>query len=283
MNSQLKKVKVVFFGTPDFVVPILEKIRENIQLTAVVTAPDKKVGRKQTLTPTPVAQAAQKNNLPVLKPERLDEEFIKNNFKILDVDLFIVAAFGKIIPQNLLNIPKFGSLNVHPSLLPKYRGPSPIQNAVLNGDKTSGISIIKMDEQTDHGPIVYTREIMLSHNDNFQTLGTKMFAQAADLLTQIIPEYLAEKITPQPQNDQKATYTKIITKEDGYFNIDNPPSLEKLDKMVRAYYPWPTVWTKWEGKIVKFLPDKMVQMEGKTKVKLEEFLRGYPNFPIKTI
>lgn len=271
--------RVVYFGTPDFSAQLLEKLIEHqgLNIVAVVTAADKPAGRKQIITSSPVAQVAQKYNIPVLKPEKLDENFY-SQLVALNPELFVVAAFGKILPSKILDIPEFGSLNVHPSLLPKYRGPAPLQNAILNGDEISGISIIKMDEQMDHGPILYAKEIRLSHNDNFQTLGTKMFLEAAHILIQVIPEYLAGKTTPQPQNDKLATYTKIITKEDGYFNIANPPSKEALDKMIRAYYPWPTAWTKFNNKIVKFLPDKMIQMEGKKAVTLEEFLRGYPDF-----
>jgi len=222
-----------------------------------------------------------------------------------------VAAYGKIIPQFILDIPKYGALNIHPSCLPKYRGPSPIQTTILNGDKTSCITIIKMDAKMDHGPIVATREISLSEKDTFDSLSKMMFNEGAQLLTQIIPEFIEGKIQSVEQNHKNATFTKIIHKEDGYFDINNPPSPEKLDRMIRAFHPWPTVWTRWQGKIVKLLPscchpersegslsssetsseilrstqnDKfLVQMEGKKAVKLEDFLRGYPDFPIKNL
>ncbi|MDO8498659.1 MAG: methionyl-tRNA formyltransferase [bacterium] len=289
MKSQLK---IVFFGTPQFVVPVLEKLAENFQVVGVVTAPDQKAGRKQLLTPSPVKLASQGQawEANVLTPQKLDPTLAEQLTKI-HPDLFVVAAYGKIIPQNILDIPKFGALNIHYSLLPKYRGASPIQEALLNGDKVSGTSIIKMDAKLDHGPIVSTKEIRLSESDNFESLNTIMTKETIPLLLKTIPDFMTGKIKLQVQDDTMATYCSIIKKEDGFFDINNSPPLEKLDRMIRAYYPWPTAWTKWpfdkaqgkNNKIVKLLPQNMVQIEGKKPVKLEEFLRGYPDFPIKTL
>lgn len=304
IKSKKPEVRIVYFGTPDFSALVLEKLIEFCQnptshiggvilnddvnppaftLQAVITQPDKPVGRKQILSASPVAQLAQRNNIPTLKPHKLDEEFIKNHLSFLDCDLIVLAAYGKIIPQEVLDIPKYGALNIHPSCLPKYRGASPIQNAILNGDKTTCLSIIQMDEKMDHGPVIYTKEFTLAYNDNFQTLSTKLFSEAAESLPKIVVDFISGKINPQLQNDAEATFTKLIKKEDGYFDLNNPPALEKLDRMIRAYYPWPNAWTKWEGKIVKFYPENLVQMEGKKPVKLEEFLRGYPDFSLKQL
>lgn len=276
------KPKIIFFGTPIFAVPVLKALLTNFQVQAVVTAPDKPVGRKQILTPSPVAEYATKKNIPVLKPEKLDENFIKNHISLLDSNLFIITAYGKIIPQAILDIPKFGALNIHPSLLPKYRGPSPIQSAILNGDKVSGITIMLADKKMDHGPVVATKKIGLSDQDTFESLSKKLFEEGANLLIKIIPDFIAGKIKPIPQNDTKATYTKIITKSDGYFNLENPPSTKTLERMIRAYYPWPIAWTRWKGKVIKLYPDGLIQMEGKKPTKLENLLRGYPNFPMKS-
>lgn len=275
-------MRIIFFGTPYFVIPVLEALMAHFQVVGVVTAPDKKVGRKQIVTPSQVAKYAQKHNIPVFTPEKLDQKF-NHELQTTNPELFIVAAYGKLLPQHLMELPKFSSLNVHPSLLPKYRGPSPIQAAILNGDKVSGVSIIKMDDKMDHGLIVYAKEITLSSTDTFETLSKKMFFEGAKLLTEIIPDFINGKITPKEQNHNLATFTKIIEKEDGYFDINNLPSHEVLDRMFRAYYPWPSAWTKWEGKIVKFYPEGLVQMEGKKPTKLEDFLRGYPNFPIRNL
>lgn len=276
-------MRLVFFGTPHFVIPVLEMLDKNYDVAAVVTTPDAKVGRKQILTPTPVALYAKKHNIPVLKPEKLTNLIQNSGFMNLESDIFVVAAYGKIIPQEILNIPSKGALNIHPSLLPKYRGPSPLQAAILNGDEISGISIIKMDAQMDHGPIVAATEFILSEQDTFDSLSTKIFESGSKLLESILPQYIEENIYLKPQDDSKATYCQRTTKEDGYFDINNPPTPEILDRIIRAYYPWPTVWTKWEGKIVKFLPGGLIQMEGKKPMPLKDFLNGYPNFPLDNL
>lgn len=272
-------MRVVFFGTPSFVVPVLEIIDKNFQLVGVVTAP----------TESAVSQQAQRHNIPVLKPTNLDQSF-KQKLSGLNVDLGVVASYGQIIPKNILDIPRNGFLNIHPSLLPTYRGPSPIQTAILHGDKVSGVTIIKMDEEIDHGPIISTKEITLSEKDNFQTLSSKMFQEGAKLLVQTIPDFAAGKLQLKEQNHSIASFTKIIKKEDGYFEINNPPSLDILDRMIRAYYPWPTAWTIWriknqesgiKEKIVKLLPGGLIQMEGKKPISFRDFLNGYPDFPLK--
>lgn len=217
---------------------------------------------------------------------------LEKHFTLVDdlknADLGVVAAYGHILTKEELNSPKFGCINVHPSLLPKYRGPSPIQTALLNGDKISGITIIKMDEEIDHGDIIYTEEISLSDSDTFDLLSKKMFLKSAEILPKIIEDFVNNKITPTPQNHSLATFTNHLTKKDGYFDIENPPSSEMLDKMIRAYYPWPSVWTRFrqgysgQAKIVKFLPGKL-QMEGKKPISFKDFLNGYPDFPLNQL
>lgn len=262
---KLNKLKVIFFGSDLFVIPVLEALEDNFEVPAVVTASDSAVAN---YFKGPIFTS----NLP------LAEQI--SSFK---PDLFVVASFGKIISQPILNIPKFGALNVHPSLLPKYRGPSPVPATILNGDRKSGITIIKMDELIDHGAIVAIKEISLSGKETFHELINKLFQLGAKLLVEIIPDFVAGKFTLKPQNHSKATLTKPLTRQDGYIDIDNPPSSEKLDRMIRAYYPWPGVWTSWKGKIVKFLPGGLLQMEGKKAITLKDFLNGYPDFPLKMV
>ncbi len=215
-----------------------------------------------------------------------------------EADLAIVAAYGKILTKEELNAPKYGSINIHPSLLPKYRGPSPIQEAILNGDKVSGITIIKMDEEVDHGPILYQEEMELSDKDTFDTLSKKMFLRSAEVLPEVIEDFVRGRIQPRLQRHAIATHCNRLTRDSGYFDINNPPSPEILDRMIRAYYPWPGVWTRWfpsakasgdkNGKIVKLRPavpesgnGGVIQMEGKKAIPLRDFLNGYPDFPIK--
>jgi methionyl-tRNA formyltransferase len=194
-------------------------------------------------------------------------------------DLAVVAAYGKILTENQLETPKFGCINIHPSLLPKYRGPSPIQQAILNGDKVSGITIIYMDKEVDHGPIIYQESLDIPHDANFHNLSKKMFLRAAEILPHIIENLVAGKIKLREQNHNKSTYSNLLTRESGYILIDSPTASEKLGRMIRAYYPWPGVWTRWNNKIVKFLPHGMMQVEGKIPISQEDFLNGYPNFP----
>ena len=240
-------MKIAFLGTPDFVQPIKENLAKNFILV--------------------------------------------NSFK--EADLAVVAAYGHILTKEELNQPRYGCINIHPSLLPKYRGPSPIQTAILNGDKTTGVTIIKMDEKMDHGPILYQESLELSGKDNSQTLSNKLFQAANEVLPQIIEDFVKGKTTPKEQNHTDASFCERLIKESGYFEISNPPRLlspdgeanggqassEILDRMIRAYYPWPGVWTRWNGKIVKFLPGGLVQMEGKKVLSKKDFLNGYPNFP----
>ena len=200
-----------------------------------------------------------------------------------NTDLGVIAAYGKILTPQELNTPKYGCINIHPSLLPKYRGPSPIQQAILNGDETSGITIIKMDAEIDHGPIIYQETLGLSDKDNFDILSKKMFLRASEVLPKIINKFVAGAIEDFAQDNKKATFCKILTRESGYFDIDNPPSPEVLDRMIRAYYPWPGTWTRWNGKIVKLHPGGVIQMEGKKAIPLKDFLNGYPDFPLKNL
>lgn len=165
-----------------------------------------------------------------------------------------------------------------------------MQTAILNGDKTSGLTIIKMDEEVDHGPIIYQEEIALSEVDNFDSLREKMFGLAAKILPQLIKDFIDNKLEIKEQDHTKATYCERLERESGYFDINTPPPAETLDRMIRAYYPWPGVWTKWrqqaggnrqQQKIIKFLPEGKMQMEGKKAVSKKDFLNGYPDFPLK--
>lgn len=275
-------MKIIFFGTPDFVISVLKKLIDNFTVVGVVTAPDTIQGRKKLLTPSPIKQFTLENNpaIPILAPEQFNNVAIQQ-LSELQPDLFVVAAYGKIIPQSILEIPKNGALNIHPSLLPKYRGPSPIQTALLNGDQVSGVSIIQMDAKMDHGSILNQWKIPLQPNDTFQSLHFSMFQDAADKLPQIIEDYSEHKIQVKPQDESQVTFCQIITRESGYFDSTTPPDPQTLDRMIRAYYPWPTAWTRvklknGEEKIMKLFPEGKIQMEGKNIVTMKEFLNGYP-------
>jgi len=270
-------MRIIFLGTPDYLNPIIRVLNEHFELIAVGTT------RSAPLE-------AEKLNIPILKIDQFSNETIEQ-FNNLKPDLLVVASFGKIIPQEILEIPRLGAINIHPSKLPLYRGPSPVQSQLLNGTTDSAISFILMDNKMDHGPLLYQEPFEINPADTFQSLLTSMFKKAADILPILIQSLIDNKLTPIDQNHPQATFCKEIEKEDGYFDIENPPSLEILHRMIRAFYPWPGTWTKWNGKIVKFLPNMqpgtsnlkpyLLQMEGKSPTDLKSFLNGYPSFPLK--
>lgn len=253
-------ISIIFFGTPDFVLPIPQALLEaGHQLSAIITAPDRPVGRHKTLTSSPVKSWAQKHQISVFTPEILNSEFIRqlaDNLAPLKPDIIVLAAYGKILPAELLELPKHGALCVHPSLLPKYRGASPVPTAILSGDKETGVSIIKMDEKVDHGPIIAQVKEPILPTDTSETLHQRLFKIGAQLLLQNVNQYIKGEIKLTEQNHAQVTFTKILKREDGYIDLSNPPSLEVFERMIRAYHPWPGVWTRWNNKIVKFLPSR---------------------------
>lgn len=302
-----KYYKIIFWGTPDFAITILNSmVKNNWKPIAVITEPDKPAGRKRIITPPPVKIAAEKYNIKIFQPE--NPLNIKDWLKSLNPDLFILTAYGKILPKEILNIPKFGSLNIHPSLLPKYRGASPIQATILNGDKETGITIILMDEKIDHGPIIAQRKLEFPLNKiTYQKLSEKLAELGAKLLIEILPKWLNKEIKPKEQNHLKASYVKKIKKEDGHINWTK--SAEEIERMTRAYWPWPSAYTKIKEKILKIIDSevlkikhnkkpgtvfltkdkklavacgknalilKEIQLEGRKKVKAKDFLNGHP-------
>ncbi len=246
-------MKCIFFGTPEFAVIVLEKLIDAGYVpVAVVCNPDELVGRNQILTPPPVKVLAGKNNIPVFQPVKLRDnvEFLKQ-FKNLRPELAIVAAYGKILPKEILNIPSFEFINIHGSLLPAYRGASPIQCAILNGEKETGVTIMKIDEEMDRGPILTNRKVPISDSDTYEFLSKKMAEIGAELLIKTIPDYISGKLKPVEQNHSKATYAKIIKKEDG--KIDWSKNAKDIERMTRAFYQWPGVWTIWNEKLLKII------------------------------
>ena len=287
-------MNIIFFGTPNFVVPVLEALNKRYDVIGVVTAPDKKVGRHNILTPSPVKQFALEHNIPVW--EMGNGKWKMENGK---ADLFVVAAYGKIIPQSILDLPKYGAINIHPSILPKYRGPSPITQTLLNGDRESAISIMKLDEQMDHGPLLKMIPYSIPEEATAEQLTQAMFQKSAEILPEVIDDYVAGKIKPTDQKHDEATYTHMVTKQDGYIDLSSLERLNSLEignwkleiaRKIRAYYPWPTVWSRiviarpqsgeaissTQEKIIKFLPEKRVQLEGGKPMNMKDFSNGYP-------
>lgn len=276
---------VVFFGNTKYSVIVAKALHEAFGLTAVVTIPDRLLGRKKILSPSPVKQFAVTHTIPCLTFDKLGESAIAKIGQ-LQPDFLVVADYGLILPQRLLTVPKNAALNVHHSLLPKYRGPSPAPTAILHGDKISGVTIIQMTDKVDAGPILAQKEYALRPDETTDSLLTTLNALGGELVVAVIANY--KSITPTQQDESKASMTKRMTKEDGYIDIDNPPSPDKLDRMIRAYFPWPNVWSKanlrGQEKVIKFLPCKaspyeanfLIQVEGGKPMSLKDFLNGYP-------
>jgi len=236
-------MKIIFIGTPEFGAIILKKLVENkYKPVLIVTAPDKPIGRKQILTPPPIKVLAEKYEIQVLQPEKLS--MIIEQLSSLNPDLIIVAAYGKILPKEILDIPKKGCLNIHPSLLPKWRGPSPIQYAILNGDKKTGVTIILMDEKTDHGSIVNQRTLEIEENETSTALYDKLANLGAGLLMETIPKWQKGMLKVRAQDETKATFTKILTREDG--RIIWKKTADDLLKQIKAFDYWPGSFFFWK-------------------------------------
>ena len=243
---------IVFFGTPQFSSIILQKLIDNkFKPALVITAPDRPVGRNGSTSPTPVKITAKTNNIPVKTFGSLrNREDVEEEIKKYEPDLIIVAAYGKIIPQNILDIPKILPLNVHGSILPKLRGASPVQSAILEGLSETGITLMVMNDKMDEGDILKIKTLPIDKLDTSESLFSKMAPFAADFLIETLPEIISGKIKPIPQNHKLATYTKLLSKEDGLFDYLNPPA--NLKNMIRAYFPWPGVFTQIDNQIIKF-------------------------------
>ena len=309
----LENTRCVFFGTPELAVPFLEFLNEkNIRIVGVVTQPDKPQGRHQALQPTPINVAARKLSLTVFTFDSLRKAESVTALSELKPDLFIVVAFGLIIPKKFLGLRGLGSINVHPSLLPKYRGPSPIPAPILEGDAETGITIMKMDAGIDTGPILQAIKIALDKNETASSLTQKIMSRGPEFLFQVLNDYVAGSIKPIPQHASDASNTKILSKADGL--IDWHQSASIIERKIRAYQPWPGAYTYWNGKkldiieaehspLMTSLPPGMltdqgsragivtgggqegnilmlqkVRLESKKETSIEAFLRGHPDF-----
>lgn len=282
----IKEPRIIFFGTPDFAIPTLEKlIRKNDNIVAVFTRPDKSVGRKQILLSPPIKFKAESLRLKIFQPKTLKEDDVFGDFKKLNPDICVIVAYGKIIPKKYLDVPKYGFINVHPSLLPKYRGPSPIQTAILNGEKETGVTIMVVDEEVDHGKIVSNIKYQISSIKNYKEIENDLAQLGAKLLVETLPKYMNSEIQPMEQDHSQATYTKLLTREDG--RIDWNKSPQEIFNQILALNPEPGAWTIWKGKILNIkragltdgkLDIQIIQMEGKKEMTLREFLNGHPYF-----
>ncbi len=300
----MEKISVIFFGTHDFAAEILQGLLDNSKLSVelVITQPDKPVGRKQELQPPVVKVLAEKYGLKVEQPTSL-----KNyELGIRNYELGVCAQYGLIIPQTILDAPKLGILNVHTSLLPKYRGASPVQSALVNGETETGITIMKMDAGMDTGPILLQKTVKIEQEDIFPALSEKLAKTANFALTEALEGYICGTIVPQTQDESKATYTKILTREDGRINWSK--SATEIYNLYRGLTPWPGVWTTLNEKRLKLLKLKSsklsvpnahfqvensslfvgcnegaievieLQLEGSRAMDAKSFINGFKNF-----
>jgi methionyl-tRNA formyltransferase len=303
--------KIIFIGTPEFGAIILKKlVASACKPVLVITAPDRPSGRKQILTPPPVKLAAEKYGIRIIQAEKIKDS--ESEIKNTNPDLILVAAYNRIIPKEILDIPKKGSFNIHPSLLPRWRGPSPIQLTILNGDKKTGVTIAQITEKVDAGPIAAQKEIALKGKESYPELHNLLGELGGDLLIETIPEILKGEIKPKPQEEKSATYSRIIRKKDG--RIDwKKTTAQEIERQIRAFDPWPGTFFFWKEKRIKILKAKIVeeadkaeyptgkvfvssknelclqtskgcltveklQVEGKKEISSKDFLRGYPDF-----
>ncbi|HEX2997997.1 MAG TPA: methionyl-tRNA formyltransferase, partial [Anaerolineales bacterium] len=227
--------KVVFMGSPDFSLPTLRALAEHYDLIGVVTQPDRASGRGRELKPPSVKLLAQELNLPVIQPEKLKQPEAMEQLRLWNPDLIVVAAFGQLLRKDVLELPPFGCINVHASLLPRWRGAAPINAALLHGDEETGVTIMKMDVGLDTGPTLSRRAIRLTPDDTAGSVFETLSALGAELLIETLPDYLSGKLQPVPQTDEGTTYAPMLKKEEG--RLDFTHAAEELERRVRAFNP----------------------------------------------
>ncbi|MEO7019099.1 MAG: methionyl-tRNA formyltransferase [Ktedonobacteraceae bacterium] len=309
-------VRIIYMGTPHFAVPALEALirgsapglvlSEGYEIVTVITRPDKPSGRSQEVVFSPVKQAALAHGMPVWQPGSFKKVENQEALAAYQADLYIVAAFGQILPQAVLDLPRYGTLNIHASLLPKYRGSSPISEAILQGDPEAGVTIMLIDAGIDTGAMLLTRTLRLVRAETTASLTSKLADLGASALLEALPRWVQGQLTPQPQDHAQASHTHMLKKEHGRIDWSRPA--EVLAREVRAYIPWPNAYTTWRGKLLKILgagsssfsgTDQLgkvslensntlriitgqgsllvvrVQLEGKKAMSVNEFVRGY--------
>ena len=314
--EQIADIKSIFIGTPEFGAIVLDEVvNAGLKPSLVLTSLDKPVGRKQLLTKPAVKIIAEKHGIPILQAEKMADA--KDKIQNINPDVILVAAFGKILPKEILEIPKHGALNLHPSLLPRWRGASPIQHTILSGDTETGATIILMDDKIDHGPIVAAKKYEGDLSTiSYKDLEKELAELGAKLMIETVPKWVSGKIKPEPQEEDLATYTNVLRKEDGRIIWKN--WAKEIERQIRAFSFWPGTYCIWpendevkQIKILKvcvqaqkdhgpfgvlgktfmatneqiavqcgkdFLIIEELQMEGKKPMKVRDFLNGHPDF-----
>ncbi len=291
-------------GTPEFSVPILDMLIKNYNVVGVVTQPDKEIGRKRILTPSPIKVLALENNIEVATPKRLKDEV--DSVLAFQPDIIITCAYGQIVPVDILNYPKYGCINVHASLLPKYRGGAPIQRAIMNGEVKTGVTIMYMNAGLDTGDMIAKKELIIGNNDNYDVVSDNLRIVGRDLLEEVLPDILKGNIKREVQSNDEATYASIITRDDE--KIDFNKTTFEIYNHIRGLSTTPSAYAMLDGKVVKIYSSRMsdhihlnkkcgeivkiykdgigistkdseivitdIKMEGKKRVSVKEFLNG---------
>lgn len=300
-------MKIVYMGTPDFAVPALKKLIEaGHEITAVVTQPDRQRGRGKEVQCSPVKECAMEYQIPVFQPLKIKAPEAVAQLRTYEADIFVVAAFGQILSGEILEMPKYGCVNIHASLLPKYRGAAPIQWAVIDGEEKTGVTIMQMNEGLDTGDIITQREVLIGPEETGESLFGKLSLLGAELLVDTLPSIEQGTAVRRPQGDQSSTYARMLRKEDG--RIDWTQTSKQIEQKVRGMNSWPSAYTMWKGKTLKIWkagwnqavhanpPGTVVavdkdsfavacgegvirimelQLEGKKRMPVKDFLLGY--------
>lgn len=243
-------MKIVFMGTPDYAVGALEAlIRAGHEITAVVTQPDKAKGRSDSLQYPPVKECALAHGLSVFQPERVKRPEAVDRLRTYEADVFIVAAFGQILSQEILDLPPYGCLNIHASLLPRYRGASPIQHVIIDGEERTGITIMQMDAGIDTGDILYQKEVPIDRQDTYQSLYGKLTALGGETVVEALEMLRQGALIPRKQTEEESCYAPLITKEMG--RIDFSGDAFSIERLIHGMNPWPSAYTSYQGKQLK--------------------------------
>lgn len=298
---------IVYMGTPDFAVPALEKLIEaGHKITAVVTQPDRQRGRGKEILYSPVKECALKYDIPVLQPEKIKSPEAVERLRTYQADIFVAAAFGQILSKEILDMPRYGCVNIHASLLPKYRGAAPIQWAVINGEEKTGVTIMQMDEGLDTGDIITQREVLIAQEETGESLFEKLSVLGAELLVETLEMICRQDVVKRKQDTSLSTYARMLKKEDG--RIDWGRTSKQIEQQIRGMNSWPSAYTVWNGKTLKiwkaqwnqsvhaYAPGTILavekesvtvacgegmirilelQMEGKKRMSVKDFLLGY--------
>ncbi|MDD4995496.1 MAG: methionyl-tRNA formyltransferase [Patescibacteria group bacterium] len=307
MVESTKPLRVIFMATPAFTLPVFEVLTQDkrFEIIAVYTQPDKPAGRHAIPLPPAVKLRASRHDIPVFQPEKFNNPTTIRQIELLEPDIILVFAYSHFLPKEVLAIPKFGCVNIHPSLLPRWRGPSPVAFAILNGDKETGVTFMLMNERMDQGPVILRFRAPIAPADNREDLTARLSVLAAERLPSVLIDWTEGKIKAQPQEENNATYSKLLSRPDG--RIDWKKTAVEIERQIRAFSPWPGAFCSWGGKQLKILKSSIdstatlppgqarianknlivgtarqdikilaLQPEGKKPMNIKDFLNGGP-------